>query len=766
MKVEFRPIVAFEKKGKEYSPFRIEICKETGSRHLSPFVRKLSLGEIYNHCIPEAEQLVAFIEQCGSASQPFVFPHALLDLNSVYSLLSSYPYLYLSQNNSMKKLSTLSVCCSSSFHQYLSVGKLLKGILYIDHLSFWNRSIQLRFLYKGAKQSYHAQYNAIPCVAIDGSLFLRDQQAEIGWLDDLGGHWDGERVSLDAENAVSVLQKLKEKGWEILLSKDLCPQAVAAPLVFHSLPSGIQWFDTQIDTNDVDILDAYLKGRNYVDFQKGIALFSPKEVKRALDKDLSAVGDSQTLKEGGVNWEKIGNSLSGVLEQEEISQIQKGVNKHVHANLRDYQMDGVLWLHTMRKRQTGCLLADDMGLGKTLQVLAFLATCPDLLGKCLVVCSASLKPNWEAEAGRFTPQLLSLIDFVTYDQLRFHKDEYTSLSFDVVVLDEAQLIKNSDTKRFDAVACIQTKQFVVLTGTPIENSIEDVWTYFSILVPSLMPLHRALKRMTNPEVYSRYVDLSSRILAPYILRRTKEEVLKDLPPIIEKNVYVTLSDEERMVYDKVHQSIVRALKIGVSGRISSLALEGLLRLRQACVSDELLPIELNPYGNTYSSKMNTVISLIKTFQKENHKCIVFSQFVQAMLLLEKKLEKENIPFVSLYGTTHNRKEPVDSFQLNPAIKVMLVSLKAGGTGLNLTAADRVILLDDWWNPAVEDQAMARAHRIGQKNTVMVFRLICQNTVEEKIWELQERKRNLIADFNKASQSITLEDIQNLIGFVE
>ena len=665
----------------------------------------------------------------------------------------------------MKKLSSLSAL-SSSYKQNLSVGQLLKGILYIDNLTSWHQSIQLRFLYKGAKQSYHVQYNAIPCVALDGSLFLRDQQSETGWLAELGEHWDGERVVLDSEHAVSALQKLKEKGWEILLSKDLCPQAVATPLVFHSLPSGIQWFDTQLETNDVDILDAFLKGRNYVDFQNGIALFTPKDVERALDRDISTIGDSKTLKDGGVEWERIGNSLSGELKQEEISQIQEDVKERVHANLRDYQMNGVLWLHTMRKRQTGCLLADDMGLGKTLQVLAFLATCPDLSKKSLIVCPASLKPNWESEVRKFTPQLLSSIVFVTYDQLRFHKEEFTAQSFEVVVLDEVQLIKNSDTKRFEAVARIQTRQFIVLTGTPIENSIEDVWTYFSILVPSLIPLHLALKKNMNSEVYSRYVELSSRILSPYILRRTKEEVLKDLPPIIQKNVYVALSDEERMVYEKVHQSIVRALKNGVSGRINSLALEGLLRLRQACVSDELLPVEMNPYGNTYSSKMNAVMSLIKTFQEEHHKCIVFSQFVQAMLILERKLGEENIPFVSLYGMTHNRKGAVDSFQLNPAIKVMLVSLKAGGTGLNLTAADRVILLDDWWNPAVEDQAMARAHRIGQKNTVMAFRLICQHTVDEKIWELQERKRNLIADFNNAKQSIMLEDIQNLISFDE
>lgn len=229
-------------------------------------------------------------------------------------------------------------------------------------------------------------------------------------------------------------------------------------------------------------------------------------------------------------------------------------------------------------------------------------------------------------------------------------------------------------------------------------------------------------------------------MKPFILRRTKQEVLKDLPKLIEKTVYVEMSSAERHLYDNVHKMVLRALSNGVSGRIESIALEGLLRLRQVCVSPALLPHSLyKSSDNSVSSKLLMAMDYIETFREKGEKVLVFSQFVGALEEMEKILAIRGFYYEKIYGETRDRVTPIERFQKSKDISVFLISLKAGGVGLNLTAASNVILLDDWWNPAVEDQAFARAHRIGQQKNVMVFRLICKDTVEEKVLQLQEEK---------------------------
>ena len=243
----------------------------------------------------------------------------------------------------------------------------------------------------------------------------------------------------------------------------------------------------------------------------------------------------------------------------------------------------------------------------------------------------------------------------------------------------------------------------------------------------------------------------------------KTAVLLDLPERTEKTIYVELSEQERDVYRRVHTTILQAFASGVSGRISSIALEGLLRLRQACVSPSLLPRSVCSDANiTPSSKLSTALDYIETFRSEHRQVLVFSQFVSALHQMEELLQQRNIRFVTLYGDTRDRSTPVSQFQSDNDITVFLISLKAGGVGLNLTAADRVILLDDWWNPAVEDQAMGRAHRIGQQRNVLVLRLVCKDTVEEKILQLQDQKRQTINLFNATTDKLSLEELRSLL----
>ena len=231
---------------------------------------------------------------------------------------------------------------------------------------------------------------------------------------------------------------------------------------------------------------------------------------------------------------------------------------------------------------------------------------------------------------------------------------------------------------------------------------------------------------------------------------------------MEKTVYVELSEKEQQIYSNIHKAIVSALYTGVSGRVNSIVLEGLLRLRQCCVSANILPIELKRISHVESTKLNTSLVYLKNFISEGRKTLIFSQFVSVLHEMESLLDTNNIKFVSLYGDTNDRKTPVERFQNDDSTPVFLISLKAGGVGLNLTKADRVILLDDWWNPAVEDQALGRAHRIGQKNPVLAIRLICKNTVEEKILQLQEQKRLTADVFNNVSDRLTIDDIKQLI----
>jgi SNF2 family DNA or RNA helicase len=306
-------------------------------------------------------------------------------------------------------------------------------------------------------------------------------------------------------------------------------------------------------------------------------------------------------------------------------------------------------------------------------------------------------------------------------------------------------------------------QKIFLSGTPIENSIDELWAQFMVLIPELKNMYSHVRSLDISSSEEEYVRLSAKLLKPFILRRTKSEVMLELPDKTEEVIYVELSPAERQIYANLHSIISRALSTGLTGRINSLVLEGLLRLRQACVSVNMLPVSLRRDREVESSKLELVRSYIKQAQSSNKKIIVFSQFVRALKELETLLKEDKVEYSALYGETHNRESVISLFKKKKEIPVMLMSLKAGGVGLNLTEADSVILLDDWWNPAVEDQAIARAHRIGQKNNVLVLSLVCKDTIEEKILQLQEKKRLTVDLFNKTSASLSITEIKELLS---
>jgi superfamily II DNA or RNA helicase len=443
----------------------------------------------------------------------------------------------------------------------------------------------------------------------------------------------------------------------------------------------------------------------------------------------------------------------------------------LQAELRDYQRRGVDWLAFLREAELGALLADDMGLGKTLQAICVLRSGNDAQGKLqsLVVSPTSVLHNWKAELGKFRPGMQVSVyhgaarsfdeqaDVVltTYAILRLDIDRLLARRWDAVVLDEAQAIKNPTSKVARAAYRLQARFKMALTGTPVENHLEDLWSQFHFLQPGLLG-----GRSEFSDRYVRAVSLGDeqaalrlrRRIKPFVLRRLKREVAKELPPRTDVVLRCELRPAERRVYDAVRAATQEQVVESLAGGADVMqVLEALLRLRQAACHTALLPggygrqkqaAASEPAAETTSSKLELLLETLEEVLDEGHKALVFSQWTSLLDLVEPVLRSKDIRFTRLDGTTRDRQAVVDGFQDPAGPPVMLLSLKAGGTGLNLTAADNVFLLDPWWNPAVEDQAADRAHRIGQDKPVIVHRLIAGDTVEERILALQDHKRTL------------------------
>ncbi|MFP6656113.1 MAG: DEAD/DEAH box helicase, partial [Myxococcota bacterium] len=443
--------------------------------------------------------------------------------------------------------------------------------------------------------------------------------------------------------------------------------------------------------------------------------------------------------------------------------------------LRPYQRQGVDWLVFLRRAGLGGLLADDMGLGKTLQALCAIE------GRTLVVAPTSVLHGWIREIERFRPELrVSLyhgagrqldpdadITITSYALLRLDRQALTEPTWDCAVLDEAQMIKNPQSQMARAAFEIDAKARFALTGTPVENRLEELWSQFHFLNPGLLGGQSQFKeRYSRPIAEGdaeRAADLRKRI-RPFLLRRMKKEVAPDLPPVSEIILDCELSNEERAVYDSIRAATVKSVvaQLRAGGQVM-VALEALLRLRQAACHSSLVPGQ--EAATASSSKLETLYARLEEAVADGHKALVFSQWTSLLDRVEPGLRERNIPWLRLDGSTRNRGDVVDRFQSEDGEPVMLLSLRAGGTGLTLTAADHVFLLDPWWNPAVEAQAADRTHRIGQTRPVVVHRLIARDTVEEGILKLHSRKRALAdaaLEGADGSSRLTRDDLVELL----
>lgn len=627
----------------------------------------------------------------------------------------------------------------------------------------------------------------------------------------------------------SHLPSLRRQGWRVELEGRIggvMEEAVfATPVVRISTPAqDAGWFDVGFDfeaggqhLTHAEIQRALLKGESYVEKEGRTILLDGSAIEDMLRvfRDcssgegtapgvfrMSAVYSSYVKSSldalDGVDieappaWQIAAEKQARSLALEPV-QLPEALDR----TLRPYQKEGVSWLRFLEVNTFGGILADEMGLGKTLQTLAWLQMerhHPVARNKpTLIICPTSLVGNWMEEAQRFVPHLrvltLSGIDrhtkwgevpnadlvVTSYALLRRDVARYLEHEFGVLVLDEAQHIKNRSTQNAITAKELRAHHRLVLTGTPMENSVSDLWSIMDFLMPHYLGSHDDFRRNCEQPIAEGGAEGEAaqlrlkRKLQPFLLRRLKVEVARDLPPRIEKIASCPLSPDQKTVYKQLLDASRNKLAdlVAKQGFQKSRmeALKTLLRLRQVCCHLDLLPLQDSKF-EAPSAKMDLFFELLDEALDGGHRVLIFSQFVSMLQILRAQMDHRQIAYCYLDGATQDRLSVVHRFNTDRRIPVFLISLKAGGTGLNLTGADMVIHYDPWWNPAVEDQATDRAHRIGQKRTVYSVKLITQGTVEEKVLAMQRRKKAIIDATLESGESVfsalTWSDIQELL----
>jgi len=588
---------------------------------------------------------------------------------------------------------------------------------------------------------------------------------------------------LPAKSLSAIVSDLTGLGWTV--EANGVPYRAAGPLRL-SVTSGIDWFDLNavVAFGDVsatlpELLAALDRGDRTVRLGDGSQGVLPEEWLRRYTP-LTAAGVTQA--DGSIRYRTHQAALlDALLDTQTSAKVQVddafarlrerlATAQHPDAmdppanfqgELRSYQREALGWIQFLRHFSFGGCLADDMGLGKTVTVLAELARVASTAPRpSLVVVPRSVVHNWKAEAAKFTPTLrvldyssldrrqaddkLSEVDLVivTYGTVRRDIEQLRHVEFEYVILDEAQAIKNASTEAAKAVRLLNSRFRLALSGTPIENHLGELWSLFEFLNPGLLGRASHFRKAAKGQAEGT-VALVARGLRPFLLRRTKAQVATELPARTEQTLTCELTPRERSFYDALRRHYRTSLlahvsKVGVQ-RSGLQVLEALLRLRQAACHPGLIAPARQ---HEKSSKIELLLELLREVVDEGHKALVFSQFTSLLALVKPVLDQAKITYEYMDGRTRDRAPRIERFQTDPNCPVFLVSLKAGGVGLNLTAADYVFLLDPWWNPAVEAQAIDRTHRIGQTKEVFAYRLIAEDTVEQKVLALQDTKRAL------------------------
>ena len=627
-----------------------------------------------------------------------------------------------------------------------------------------------------------------------------------------------------------VLPRLRRRGWRVDLEgmiaafMDQADSVMPVVQVNSSANSGFFEVGYEYETqggsslDDADIQRAINMGESFIEKKGRVILLDANAIETARDvfrdcsigegdrpgsfrmNDIHAAYVHSSLHAlDGIDVEGAPEWMAKAASQNRDAKLEPiPLGDKLEGILRDYQKQGVYWMRFMERSGFCGILADEMGLGKTLQTLTWLQLQRDKddaqNAPALIVCPTSLVDNWAEEAEKFTPDLRVLrmhggdrhenwdqvadcdLVITSYALIRRDLDEYLNHRFAAVVLDEAQHIKNRTTQNAKAVKELQAHHKLVLTGTPIENSVNDLWSIMDFLMPGYLGNHKAFRENYELPIQNGGPDAEQanlklrRKLHPFLLRRLKKEVAKDLPDKIVRVAHCSLSGDQSKVYKRLLESAKKEINslVGTQGFNKSRMqiLKILLQLRQTCCHLDLL--KLPGLKSEYpSAKLELFFELVDEAIDAGHRILVFSQFTSMLAIIREELEARGVKYCYLDGSTKDRQERVRTFNTDRSIPLFLISLKAGGSGLNLTGADMVIHFDPWWNPAVEDQATDRAHRIGQKNTVYSVKLITQNTVEEKVLQMQQKKQNVInATLEKDGDfgaSLTWDDVQELLS---
>ncbi len=624
------------------------------------------------------------------------------------------------------------------------------------------------------------------------------------------GNWYFNFMDILKENKVEII------GYESLKQTRINPNK---PITRVNISSGIDWFDAHIDlrfgeetVNIGDVKKALAKRQTFVTLKDGSMGLLTEEwmEKYALIVKLGKAGANGALRLNKFHFSTIAG-LDEVREENEwLKELalkrerlmnydfdtHQGIAlpDNIQAELRPYQQSGFQWMQFLNETGWGGILADDMGLGKTLQTLTFLQHYQNLhpRAKFLVVCPTTLIYNWENEIRKFAPDITyhihhgpqrhqykdimdqSHLIITTYGTLRSDIRMLAQVAFDYVVLDESQAIKNPLSQVAKASLQLQSKNRLALSGTPLQNNTFDLFAQMNFLNPGMLGTMDFFRNeFANPIDKMQEEEAKSQLrkmINPFLLRRTKEQVAPDLPEKSEMVLFCEMGTKQRKIYDSYRNSfrskILGEIEDRGIDRAQLSILTGLMKLRQICDSPAILK-EAEPSEN-HSVKIDELIREL-TENTGNHKALVFSQFLGMLHLIREELERLAIPYVYFDGSTTSteREKAIRKFQEEEDCRVFLISLKAGGVGLNLTAADYVYIVDPWWNPAVEQQAIDRTHRIGQTKNIFAYRLICKDTIEEKILLLQERKlslvKDLIADDNAFIKKLTKEDVAYLLS---
>jgi superfamily II DNA or RNA helicase len=524
-------------------------------------------------------------------------------------------------------------------------------------------------------------------------------------------------------------------------------------------------------------------------FTQYIELFAFSEGEHTLTLRKHHLALVNDLQNGNLATVTMSRKLEKLREFEAVE--EKPLPQGFQGVLRPYQKAGYDWLHFIKDYKFGGCLADDMGLGKTVQTLALLQHRKEngAENASLLVMPTSLIYNWLNEAHKFTPWLRILVytgtyriksvaqfkgyDLVltSYGIVRLDTELLKTYYFDYIILDESQAIKNPGSNTSLAVRELKSRHRLILTGTPVENSTMDLWSQMSFINPGLLGTQAFFRKEFLKPIEKDKDPLKTHklhaLIKPFILRRHKSQVATELPEKIEHTTYCRMTEEQEHAYEETksyyRNKILSNIDEHGTGSSQFMLLQGLIKLRQ--IANHPRMVDENYDGD--SGKLKEILRMTRSLVAEQHKVLIFSQFVKHLDLVRKSLDERQITYTYLDGNTKDRQGQVERFQNDESIRVFLISLKAGGVGLNLTAADYVFLLDPWWNPAVEAQAVDRAHRIGQQNTVFTYKFITKNTVEEKILALQDRKIQLVSDLISTDEtiikSLTREDIENLLA---